>query len=56
VERPISDKERVTAYVFKTIADPFAGRLSYFKVCSGVLKNDAALIAVRSGSPDGWRT
>ena len=52
VERPISDKERVTAYVFKTIADPFAGRLSYFKVCSGVLKNDAALIAVRSGSPE----
>jgi elongation factor G len=52
VERPISDKERVTAYVFKTIADPFAGRLSFFKVCSGVLKNDAALVAVRSGSPE----
>ncbi len=52
VERPVSDKERVSAYVFKTIADPFAGRLSFFKVCSGVLKNDAALVAVRSGSQE----
>ena len=52
VERPVSDKERVAAYVFKTIADPFAGRLSFFKVCSGVLKNDAALVAVRSGSQE----
>ena len=50
VERPITDKEHVTAYVFKTIADPFAGRLSFFKVCSGVLKNDASLISIRSGS------
>jgi elongation factor G len=32
------------------VADPFAGRLSYFKVCSGVLKNDASLISIRSGS------
>ena len=50
VERPITDKDHVTAYVFKTIADPFAGRLSFFKVCSGVLKNDASLISIRSGS------
>jgi elongation factor G len=50
VERPITDKEHVTAYVFKTVADPFAGRLSFFKVCSGVLKNDASLISIRSGS------
>ncbi len=50
IERPITDKEHVTAYVFKTIADPFAGRLSFFKVCSGVLKNDASLISIRAGS------
>lgn len=49
VDRPITDKEHVTAYVFKTVADPFAGRLSFFKVCSGVMKNDASLISIRSG-------
>ena len=32
------------AFVFKTVADPFAGRVSYFKVVSGVLKNDANLV------------
>jgi elongation factor G len=50
VERTITDKGHVTAYVFKTVADPFAGRLSFFKVCSGVLKNDATLTSIRSGS------
>lgn len=30
-----------SAFVFKTIADPYVGRLSIFKVCSGVLKKDA---------------
>jgi translation elongation factor EF-G len=30
-------------YVFKTMSDAFAGRISYFKVFSGVLKNDASL-------------
>jgi len=50
VERPITDKEHITAYVFKTVADPFAGRLTYFKVCSGVMKNDANLVCIRSRS------
>lgn len=52
VERPVTDKGRATAYVFKTVADPFAGRLSFFKVCSGVVKNDATLISVRSNSAE----
>ena len=37
----IADDQPVSAYVFKTVADPFAGRVSYFKVMSGVLKNEA---------------
>lgn len=49
-ERAITDSDHVTAYVFKTVADPFAGRLSFFKVCSGVLKNDANLVCIRSRS------
>jgi elongation factor G len=50
--KAITDKDHVTAYVFKTVADPFAGRLSYFKVCTGVLKNDATLVAMRSRSQE----
>jgi elongation factor G len=43
VERKISDAEPVSLFVFKTVADPFAGRVTYFKVNSGILKNDANL-------------
>ena len=46
IERKCSDSEPVAAYVFKTTADPFAGRITYFKVLSGVVKNDANLLNV----------
>jgi len=49
VERAVKDSEPVSAFVFKTVADPFAGRVSYFKVVSGVVKNDANLVNSRSG-------
>ena len=38
-----TDNEPASVYVFKTMSDAFAGRISYFKVFSGVLKNDASL-------------
>jgi elongation factor G len=41
--RKESDTEPVSLYVFKTVSDAFAGRISYFKVFSGVLRNDAVL-------------
>jgi elongation factor G len=44
VQRDIADKERVAIFVYKTLADPFAGRISYYKVLSGVLKNDVHLV------------
>jgi elongation factor G len=44
IEREVSDSEPVSVSVFKTVADPFAGRITYFKVMSGVLKNDATLV------------
>ncbi len=31
------------AFVFKTVIDPFVGRLSYFKVFSGTIKSDSVL-------------
>ncbi len=43
VARKVRDSEPVSLFVFKTLADPFAGRISYFKVMSGVLKNDASI-------------
>ena len=43
VERKIADSEPLSIFAFKTLADPFAGRITYFKVMSGVLKNDATL-------------
>jgi elongation factor G len=43
IERRIADSEPVSIFVFKTVADPFAGRITYFKVMSGVLKTDATL-------------
>jgi elongation factor G len=51
-ERPFKDSEPVSAFVFKTVADPFAGRVSYFKVISGIVKNDANLVHVRSGGTE----
>ena len=41
--RKVADSEPLSMYVFKTVSDPFAGRISYFKVYSGVVKNDAAV-------------
>jgi len=52
IERRVSDEEPASAFVFKTVADPFAGRLSYFKVISGVIKNDAPLMNSRTGTTE----
>ncbi len=52
VERNIADGEPVSLFVFKTLADPFAGRVSYFKVMSGVIKNDASLTNFNRGGAE----
>ena len=49
VKRKIADNQPVSAYVFKTVADPFAGRVSYFKVMSGIVKNEANLTNLNRG-------
>src|SRR5262250_2964206 len=43
IDRKYDDAQALSVFVFKTLADPFAGRINYFKVKSGVLKNDATL-------------
>ena len=42
-KRKITDNDQCSLFVFKTTADPFSGRITYFKVMTGVLKNDATL-------------
>jgi len=39
----VSDSGPLAMYVFKTISDPFAGHISFFKVFSGVVRNDATV-------------
>jgi elongation factor G len=40
----VSENGPVAAFVFKTIADPYVGRLSIFKVVSGALTSDSMLL------------
>jgi len=43
ISRPADEKSAAAAFVWKTIADPFAGRISLFRVVSGVLKADSTV-------------
>ena len=43
IERACSADEPFSAFVFKTIADPFVGKLSLVRVCSGKLTSGTAL-------------
>jgi elongation factor G len=45
----IGEKNGLLAFVFKTSADPFVGKISYIRVLSGVLKPDSALFNVNKG-------
>jgi elongation factor G len=42
ISRAVSASEPASAFVFKTIADPYAGRISLFRVMSGVFKADTS--------------
>jgi elongation factor G len=50
--RKIAESDQCSLYVFKTTADPFAGRITYFKVMTGVVKNDANLQNVTRSSAE----
>lgn len=40
----ISDEEPFSAIVFKTLVDPFIGKISFFKVNSGVIRKDTEVL------------
>ena len=50
--RKIAENDQPSLYVFKTTADPFAGRITFFKVNTGVVKNDANLQNVTRGTAE----
>ncbi len=50
--RKPSENEPLSAYVFKTIADPYAGKLSLFRVYSGVLKADSNIYNATADSKE----
>jgi elongation factor G len=52
-EAPIAiDGAGTAAFVFKTIADPFAGRINVFRVLSGTLSGDSTLVNARAHSKE----
>lgn len=51
-EKKFDENGETALLVFKTIADPFVGKLSYFRVLSGKVKNDTRLINSRTGSDE----
>jgi len=52
IRRPVASDQPTAAFVFKTIADPFAGRLSLFRACSGVIKGDSSVVNMRTGNAE----
>lgn len=50
--RQPSEGDPLSAYVFKTVADPFAGRLSIFRVYSGTLKADSNVLNTATGTKE----
>ncbi len=47
-----ADDKPATVFVFKTVADPFVGKMSYFRVMNGNLKKDSTLINVETGESE----
>ncbi len=43
------DGGELSILVFKTVADPFVGKISYFRVYAGELKHDTTLVNTRTG-------
>lgn len=51
-ERKPLEGEPLAAYVFKTVADPFAGKLTMFRVYSGTLKADSNVLNAATGAKE----
>lgn len=50
VELSVNEDGAAAALVFKTVADPFIGKLSYVKVISGKISTETQLVNMRTGN------
>ncbi|MGI6255495.1 MAG: elongation factor G [Acutalibacter sp.] len=50
VELAVNEDAAAAAIVFKTVADPFIGKLSYVKVVSGKISTESQLVNMRTGN------
>ncbi|HVG31751.1 MAG TPA: elongation factor G [Pyrinomonadaceae bacterium] len=52
ISRKYSDSEPFSAYVFRTVADPFAGRINVMRIISGHIQHDATVYNSKRGAPE----
>lgn len=52
LELAVDENAPAAAPVFKTVADPFVGKLSYLKVVSGKISSDTQLVNMRTGQAE----
>ena len=52
VRRAVKDEEPLAALVFKTIADPYAGKVTMFRVYSGTLSSDSSTLNATKGAKE----
>jgi elongation factor G len=52
IARKYSDSEPFSAYVFRTIADPFAGRINVMRIISGHVQHDATVFNSKRGTQE----
>ncbi|MBA3804649.1 MAG: elongation factor G, partial [Acidobacteria bacterium] len=52
IARKYADSEPFSAYVFRTIADPFAGRINVMRIISGHVQHDANVLNSKRGSAE----
>ena len=52
VEFKCDEAEPTAVYVYKTVADPFVGKLSYVRVLSGKLTSSSTLVNARTGETE----
>ncbi len=52
VARKVDPSERSSAFVFKTLSDPFVGKLSYVRVYSGTLHHNSQVFDAQKGEAE----
>jgi elongation factor G len=52
IELEPDEEGSLVAYVFKTLADPYTGRVNLFRVCRGTLRSDSQAVNVGNGQKE----